>query len=64
MCNLTYVDASEDLATGRLDVLNGHGAFAAVALAVAAGAVELAKVLNGEAIDGDAGGAVVLDDLD
>jgi hypothetical protein len=63
--NITIVgvDASEDLAAGGLDVLDGDVALGAVALAVAAGAVELAEVLGAEAVDGDRGGGVVLDDL-
>ena len=57
------VDASEELAAGGLDVLDGDGALGAVALAVAARPVELAEVLDGEAVDGHGGGTVVLDDL-
>ena len=41
----------------------GDGALAAVALAVAVGAVQLAGVLDGEAVDGHGGGTFVLVDL-
>lgn len=58
-----HVDAGEGLATRGLDVLDGDGALAAVAFAVAARAVQLPEVLDGEAIDGHRAGAVVLDDL-
>ena len=58
-----HVDTSENLATRGLHVLDGDGALAAVALAVAAGTVELAEVLDGEAVNGHRRGAVVLDDL-
>jgi hypothetical protein len=57
------VDASEDLSARSLDVLDGDGTLGAVALAVTAGPVELAEVEGAEAVDGDGGGAVVLDDL-
>ena len=57
------VDAGKKLAAGGLDVLDGNGALGAVALAVTAGPVELAEVLDGEAVDGHGGGTVVLDDL-
>ena len=57
------VDTSEELAAGGLDVLDGDGALGAVALAVTARPVELAEVLDGEAVDGHGGGTVVLDDL-
>jgi hypothetical protein len=57
------VNTSEDLSTGGLDVLDDNVALGAVALAVAARAVEFAEVLDAEAVDGDGGGTVVLDDL-
>jgi hypothetical protein len=57
------VDAGEDLAARGLDVLDGDVALGAVALAVAARAVELAEVLRAEAVDGHRRGGVVLDDL-
>jgi hypothetical protein len=57
------VDASEDFSAGGLDVLDDNVALGAVALAVATGAVELAEVLDAEAVDGDGLGAVVLDDF-
>ena len=57
------VDAGEELAAGGLDVLDGDGALGAVALAVAARAVQLAEVLHAEAVDGHGRGAVVLDHL-
>jgi hypothetical protein len=57
------VNTSEDLSTGGLDVLDDNVALGAVTLAVAARAVEFAEVLDAEAVDGDGGGTVVLDDL-
>ena len=56
------VDTGEKLAAGGLDVLDNNVALGAL-LAVSAGAVELAKVRNLEAVDGDGTGTVVLDDL-
>lgn len=56
------VDARQDLSVVGLDVLDDDVALDAV-LAVAAGAVELAKVDDGEAVDGHGALAVVLDDL-
>lgn len=57
------VDAGEDLAAAGLDVLDGDGALAAVTLAVAAAAVQLAEVLHAEAVDGHGRGPVILDNL-
>jgi hypothetical protein len=57
------VDASEDFSARGLDVLDDNVALGAVALAVAAGAVEFAEVLDAEAVDSNFGGAVVLDHL-
>lgn len=56
------VDADEGLAVVGLDVLD-HDVALAHGLAVAAGAVQLAKVDDGEAVDGHGAQAVVLDDL-
>jgi hypothetical protein len=56
------VDANEQLSAGGLDVLDHHVALGAL-LAVAARAVQLAKVGDLEAVDGDGASAVMLDDL-
>lgn len=56
------VDADQGLAVVGLDVLDDDVALAH-GLAVAAGAVQLAKVDDGEAVDGHGAQAVVLDDL-
>lgn len=56
------VDADQGLAVVGLDVLDDDVALAH-GLAVAAGAVQLAKVDDGEAVNGHGAQAVVLDDL-
>lgn len=56
------VDADEELAVAGLDVLDNDVAFGAL-LAVTARAVELAKGVDCEAIDGHGSGTIVLDDL-
>lgn len=59
---LVGVDTGQDLSVVGLDVLDDNVAGAHL-LAVTARSVELAKVDNGEAIDGDRAETVVLDDL-
>lgn len=56
------VDANKELTTGCLDVLDHYVTLGAL-LAVTARAVQLAKVGDLEAVDGDGASAVVLDDL-
>ena len=56
------VDASKNLAARRFHVLDGDDTLGAVTLAVTARAVKLAEVGDGEAVDGDGRGTVVLDD--
>ena len=56
------VDACEQLAVGGFDAFHDNMALGAL-LAVAAGAVQLAEVVDGEAVDGDGAFAVVLDDF-
>jgi hypothetical protein len=56
------VDASKELTRLSNNVLDDDVALCAL-LAVSARAVELAEVDDGEAVDGDSSGAVVLDDL-
>ena len=53
------VDADHGLAVHGDDVADGHGALVHL-VAVAAGAVELAEVVDGEAVDGDVAADVVL----
>ncbi|EKG19819.1 hypothetical protein MPH_02888 [Macrophomina phaseolina MS6] len=57
------VDTSQLAAGVGLDVLDDDVAAASVAVAVAARAVELAEVGDGEAVNGDGADSVVLDDL-
>jgi hypothetical protein len=59
------VDSNQARDAGGLDVLDDHvtGALALVVAAVAAGAVELTGVDNGESVNGDGSGTVVLNDL-
>lgn len=59
------VDSNQARDTGGLDVLDNDvtGAVALVVGAVAAGAVQLAGVDNGESVNGDGSGTVVLNDL-
>jgi hypothetical protein len=56
------VDTDQGLAGVRDHVLDGHGA-SILLVAVAAGPVELAKVVDGEAVDVHLAARVVLDDL-
>lgn len=56
------VDADEELAVGSLDVLNDDVALGTL-LAIAAGAVQLAKGIDLEAVNSDCARAVVLDDF-
>ena len=56
------VDAGEQVTRGGGDAVDGHVALVH-GVAVAAGAVQLAEVLDGEVGDGDSAGTVVLDDL-
>jgi hypothetical protein len=59
------VDSNQGRDAGGFDVLDDDvaGALALVVAAVAAGAVQLAGVDNGESVNGDGSGTVVLNDL-
>ena len=56
------VDTSKELAVGGLDVLHDDMALSGL-LAVAARPVQLAEVVDGEAVNSDGTSAVLLDDL-
>ena len=56
------VDASKELAVGRLDVLHDDMALSGL-LAVTARPVQLAEVVDGEAVNSDSTSAVVLNDF-
>lgn len=57
------VDTGEDTAARGSNVLEDHFARTSIALAVTAGAVDLAKVLDQEVLDMDSALSVVLDNL-
>jgi len=59
---IVAVDTSKGLAAHSSDARDGHGTLGH-RVAIAAGAVELAKVVDGEVFDTDFAAGVVLDDL-